>query len=303
MIEIKDVTKKYDNQKVAVNHATLTIPTGSLVGLVGSNGAGKSTLFRILCGINSATEGTITIDGENIEDNVKIKREVFFLPDNSYYFQGATIKDMADFYSIFYTNFDRELFVNICDLFELKQNMKITSLSKGMKKQVMLIMGVSAKTKYLILDEAFDGIDAITRQTFKDIFLTLVRKNNMTVIIATHNIREIEDICDDVCLIFKSNIVFNMPLQELKRNYHKVRLEFKEVPEKVELKELTILSSKKDENEHVITLSVNGNKQKLKSELSEIDAEDIEITPLSLEEIFFCELEARGYEVKTNIDI
>lgn len=300
MIEIKNVTKQYDT-KVAVNGANLTISTGSLVGLVGSNGAGKSTLLRILCGINSASSGSILIDGEDVFDNVKIKKQIFFLPDNSYYFQGATIKDMAEFYSVFYTNFDFRLFKEVCDLFDLKPNMKITSLSKGMKKQVMLIIGISARTKYLVLDEAFDGIDAITRQTFKDVFINLVHKNNITVIIATHNIREIEDICDHVCLIFKSNLVFYMPLEELHRKYHKVSLDFEKIPEITSLNNIKILNQKTEGNR--LILSLNGDKQSIREELSTFNPTEVEIIPLSLEDIFMCELEARGYMVKTNIHI
>lgn len=215
MLEVQNVTKRYD-QKIAVDNFSLHIENGEIVGLIGANGAGKSTCLRMLSGVILPDEGSITYDDRLLKNDMQLRQQLFFFPDELFFFSGATIKDAANFYKIFYPSFDTEVFEKLCETFELPLKTKIIKLSKGMKRQVMMIIGISIRPAYFILDEAFDGIDSVVKVTFKNILEKLVSQYNTTVIIASHNIREIEDICRRIVLMYQSKLILDSDIEQLK---------------------------------------------------------------------------------------
>lgn len=224
VIEFINVTKKFD-EKIALEEINITINDGEIIGVVGANGAGKSTFMRILSGVLLPSSGSVLIDGENIDESISTKQGLFFFPDEQYFYTGATIKEVASFYSIFYDNFDYSVFIRLCDSFEFDINTKISKLSKGMKKQVMVIIGISIRPKYMLLDEVFDGVDSITKQTLKSALTRLAIEYKTTIITTSHNIREIEDICEKILLIYKSKLILFTDINELKSRNTDLSLE------------------------------------------------------------------------------
>ena len=200
MIEIRELTKTFEGIR-AVDNITTTIHEGQIFGLVGSNGAGKSTFLRLLSGIMKADQGTILIDGQKVFENLEIKNEICFLPDTAYFFPNATVRVMKNYYKMVYKKFDEKKFDELAEKFHVEMDRKISTFSKGMKKQVSMLLGICARTKYLFCDETFDGLDSVMRQAVKSLFALEVINREFTPIIASHNLREIEDICDTVGLL------------------------------------------------------------------------------------------------------
>ena len=190
MIEIKDVMKSFENKNV-LNHLNVTISSGSIFGLIGPNGAGKSTLLYLLNGISKCDEGSILFDGKDVYENPDVKKDILFISDDPYYFHFATIDEMKDFYLTFYPQFNLETYQHYVDLFRLPQNKPLKDYSKGMKRQAMLALALAIAPKYLLLDEAFDGLDPVMRLAFKKAINQMIDEN-MTVIISSHNLRELE---------------------------------------------------------------------------------------------------------------
>ena len=222
MINAVNVTKRFDDI-VAVDHINATIRDGNVFGLIGTNGAGKSTFLRMASGVLKPDEGSISIDGEEVFENVKAKKRFFYISDEQYFFSNSTPAEMRDYYSIVYERFDKERFHKLMKNFELDEKRKINTFSKGMKKQVSVICGVCANTDYLFCDETFDGLDPVMRQTVKSIFASDMEERNLTPIIASHNLRELEDICDHVGLLHKGGILLSKDLDDMKLNIHKVQ--------------------------------------------------------------------------------
>ncbi|MEG2350863.1 MAG: ABC transporter ATP-binding protein, partial [Hungatella sp.] len=222
MIEAKNLTKRFD-EITAVDHINATIKDGSVFGLVGTNGAGKSTFLRMLSGILKPDEGQITIDGQDIFENIAIKSRFFYISDDQYFFNNATPDEMMTFYQTVYAQFDRKRFIHLMGSFDLDRKRKINTFSKGMKKQVAVLCGVCANTDYLFCDETFDGLDPVMRQTVKSIFANDMEERHLTPIIASHNLRELEDICDHVGLLHKGGILLSKDLDDMKLNIHKIQ--------------------------------------------------------------------------------
>lgn len=226
MIEIKNVSKSF-GKTAALDNLSFCVEEGSVFGLVGSNGAGKSTLLRIIGGIFRAESGEALVDGENSFENTAVKNKLFFVPDYPYFFNNSTVKNLAALYRGIYRNWDEEYFEKLLNIFPIKKNDKIINMSKGMQRQAALILALSTRPKYLLLDEIFDGLDPVVRQLVKRLIITNVTDNGMTAIIASHNLRELEDICDHVGLLHKGEIVLEKELDELKLGIHKVQIAFK----------------------------------------------------------------------------
>lgn len=296
MIEVTNISKSFDDIK-AVDHVTVEIQEGSVFGFVGTNGAGKSTLLRMLSGIIKPDGGVIKIDGMEIFENTMAKELMFYISDNQYYFNNAAPKDMKKFYQVIYPNFDRERFDNLMNQFELPQNRKINTFSKGMKKQLSVIIGICANTKYLFCDETFDGLDPVVRQAVKSIIAKEIADRNMTTIIASHNLRELEDICDHVGLLHRGGILFSRDLYDMKLNIHKIQCVFnnEDDPSKV-FESLDII--KQEQRGSLYTISVRGNREEIAGVFEEMEPIYFEILPLSLEEVFICETEVVGYDIK-----
>lgn len=296
MIEVTNISKSFDDIK-AVDHVTVEIQEGSVFGFVGTNGAGKSTLLRMLSGIIKPDGGVIKIDGMENFENTMAKELIFYISDNQYYFNNAAPKDMKKFYQVIYPNFDRERFDNLMNQFELPQNRKINTFSKGMKKQLSVIIGICANTKYLFCDETFDGLDPVVRQAVKSIIAKEIADRNMTTIITSHNLRELEDICDHVGLLHRGGILFSRDLYDMKLNIHKIQCVFnnEDDPSKV-FESLDII--KQEQRGSLYTISVRGNREEIAGVFEKMEPIYFEILPLSLEEVFICETEVVGYDIK-----
>lgn len=299
MIEVTNITKSFDDIK-AIDSVTASIQEGQVFGLIGTNGAGKSTFLRILCGVLKPEAGNVTIDGEDVYENERLKQKVFYISDEQHFFRGLTPIEMRDFYANVYDNYDKEKFNTLLKKFGLDENRKISTFSKGMKKQLSVILGISANTKYLLCDETFDGLDPVMRQAVKSLFAAEMEDNGMTPIIASHNLRELEDICDHVGLLHKGGILFSKDLDDLKCNIHKIQCVFNTDEAAKEL-----IDNMKPVNTEVrgrlYTITVNGTRDEIDDAIATSDTLFAEVLPLSLEEIFISETEVKGYDIRNLI--
>lgn len=300
MIEIKNVTKEFDDI-LAVNDISTVIDDGQVFGLVGTNGAGKSTLLRMMAGVLKPAKGQILIDGVDVYDNPEIKNQIFYISDEQFFFTGATTAEMKKFYMGQYPEFDKDRFDNLIEKFGLDINRKISTFSKGMKKQLSVILGVCANTRYLLCDETFDGLDPVMRQAVKKIFIAELEDRNMTPIIASHNLRELEDICDHVGLLHQGGILFSKDLDEMKLAIHRVQCVF-ESEKDMDTFTASVPVIAEETRGSLHTYTVRGSREELEEALSSVQTIFSEILPLSLEEIFISETEVVGYDIKNIID-
>lgn len=299
MIQINHISKTFGTQQVLTN-VDLSIREGEVFGLIGTNGAGKSTLLRIMSGIIKPTTGTITIDEKPVFQKSETKKELFFIPDELYFFQNATASTLKNYYQSVYEHFDGTKFENLLKTFSLDKNKKIASMSKGMKKQIAIFSGICANTKYLYCDETFDGLDPIIRQSVKSLIAGEMKERGLTPIIASHNLREQEDICEHIGVLHKGSIVLSKDLLELKCNIQKVECAFSSEEEAHNcLGQLDITT--KEQKGPLYILTVKGDREEVMTALSKANTTYLEILPLTLEEIFITEMEAIGYDIKTLI--
>ena len=295
MITAENATKRFDNI-TAVDHICAEVRDGSVYGLIGSNGAGKSTFLRMLAGILSPDEGTVRIDGADIFENIALKERFFFISDEQFFFPNTTPADMKNYYKRFYSRFDETRYRKLMDGFGLDENRKIRTFSKGMKKQVSVICGLCACTDYLFCDETFDGLDPVVRQTVKGLFAEDVESRGMTPVIASHNLRELEDICDHVGLLHRGGILFSRDLDEMKLGMFKMQCIFtEELPENA-WAGIDVL--RLDRRGSLYTLTARGAREELLAKVNAMNPGFCELLPLTLEEIFINETEVAGYDVK-----
>ena len=280
----------------AVSRMTGEIREGSVFGLVGTNGAGKSTCLRMMAGVLKPDEGKVLVDGQEIFENEEMKSRVFFISDDQYYLPNATPKEMMEYYRIFYTCFNEERFSELMEKFGLEKERKISAFSKGMKKQLSVILGICANTKYLLCDETFDGLDPVMRQAVKSIFAMEIMNRDFTPVIASHNLRELEDICDHVGLLHKGGILFSKDMEEMKETIHKVQCVVSEESKYRLLKNLDVMKTESRGN--LLMLTVRGSKADIEEKFQKENPVYFEVLPLSLEEIFISETEVVGYDVK-----
>lgn len=291
MIEIKKLSKSYGSYNV-LNDLSLQIEDGSIFGLVGINGAGKSTLLRLLSGVFKADSGTIKIDEEDVFENPKVKKNIFFLPDDPYFSTNTKGKDLFDLYNTFY-NADEELFNKYMSLFKLNPNSSINNYSKGMRRQVFISLAISVRPKYLFLDEAFDGLDPLARLTFKRALIDLKEETNCTVIISSHSLRELEDICDSFGLLDHGQITSSGQINDEIDKVHKYQLVFNNEQTKESFSNLNVLSYSKIGR--VIKIVLKGNSVEIEKEISKFNPILIDKIPIDFEELFIYEVESRGY--------
>lgn len=296
MITAQHITKSFDSIK-AVDDVSLEIAKGSVFGLIGTNGAGKSTMLRMICGILKPDTGFIAIDDQQVYDNPKAKENFFFIADEPYFFPNAAPKDLAKFYSTVYPCFDKEAFYTLLEAFGLEKTRRVSTFSKGMKKQLAILFGICSGTKYLICDETFDGLDPVMRQGIKTLMIREMEDRGLTPVIASHNLRELEDICDHIGLLHRGGVLLSKELNEMKCSILKIQCVF-ENPEDLQLaiKDLTIL--KDDQKGSLHTLTIRGNQNEITAYFSALPMVFFELLPLSLEEIFISETEVVGYDIK-----
>ena len=264
--------------------------------LVGGQGAGKSTFLRLAAGILKADGGHVTIDGEKVFENIKAKKKFFYIPDDAHFFSNASPLDMMEYYSVVYEHFDKDRFHKLMGNFGLDEKRKLHTFSKGMKKQVSVILGICSNTDYLFCDETFDGLDPVMRQAVKSLFASEIMNREFTPVIASHNLRELEDICDHVGLLHKGGILLSKDLEDMKLNIHKIQCVLKEGMTADDLKGLQILSQ--EGRGRLLTLTVRGTKQEAEDIMNRYEPVFFECIPLSLEEIFISETEVAGYDIR-----
>ena len=314
MIEVKECSKAFGTVK-AVNKATLDVGVREVFGLVGSNGAGKSTLLRMMAGIIRPDEGEIQIDGMPVYENEEAKKLFFYISDDSYFPENEdltkmvnmiesqinngdyTAMDLVRFYRNFYPQFRTRLFHELMEQFHLEENRRIATFSKGMKKQVLVIIGVCAATKYLFCDETFDGLDPVMRQAVKSLFAAEIMNREFTPVIASHNLRELEDICDHVGLLHKGGILLSKDLEDMKFHIHKIQCVLSGRQQEKELeKELQVL--KVQQQGSLLMITARGTRSEIIEKIQAKNPLFMEVLPLTLEEIFISETEVAGYEIK-----
>ena len=293
MIKITNLNKSYGTQKV-LEDLNCTIKTGSIYGLIGANGAGKSTLLRIIMGVFTKDSGKIEIDGKELTDDEEIMQKLVYVPDDLFFFKNYTIKDMAIFYSKLYKNFDMDFAMKMAEKLRLDTKQKIQTFSKGMKRQTALICALATNADYMFFDETFDGIDPVIRNYMKKVIADQMEKKETTIIMTSHNLRELEDICDNLGLLYKGGILFESEIDTLKTNMFKIQISLgKDFSEK-DFQNFNVLSFKK--NGSVATVILKGDKEGYEKMLESMNPIILDFLPLTLEEIFIYEMEVLGYE-------
>lgn len=293
MIEVRNVMKEFDGFR-ALDDMSMTVQTGSVYGLVGPNGAGKSTIIRHLTGIYRQDAGEITIDGAPVFENPEVKSRIAYIPDDIFYYANASIREMMDFYRSIYPHFDAERFKKLADVFGLDPKRQMRRLSKGMQKQAAFWIAVSLRPEILILDEPVDGLDPVMRRQIWSIIMADVAENGTTVLVSSHNLRELEDVCDSVGIMNKGKIMIERSLNELQENIVKIQLA---MPDGESLPEgLDILH--KSNTGRLQSLIMHGTQEELTEKLQSAHPLFIDAVPLTLEEIFIYELGGADYEVK-----
>lgn len=295
MIELKGISKKFEDID-ALKNVSGQIREGNVFGLVGTNGAGKSTCLRMMAGVLAPDTGEVLVDGTNVYKDPGIRKEVFFIADDPYYFPNATPREMMKYYAIYYNCYDEERFHEMVKKFGLDEKRRIHTFSKGMKKQLAVILGICANTKYLLCDETFDGLDPVMRQAVKSIFAAEMINRDFTPVIASHNLRELEDICDHVGLLHRGGMLLSREVEELKSNLHRVQCAVDEVQKERLLAALQVV--KMEQRGSLLTLTVRGEEQAVMDCIHQVQPVFAERIPLTLEEIFVSETEVAGYDIK-----
>ena len=298
MIELKNVSKIFGDVK-AVDNICLTIRNNTVMGLLGTNGAGKSTLLRMMAGVLKPDDGEILIDDMPVWNNPEAKGKFFYISDDQYYFPNSTPKEFGSFYKTYYPVFDEDRFHQLLDKIDLPADRKIRTFSKGMKKQLSILIGICAGTDYLFCDETFDGLDPVMRQAIKAIFIQEMERRSFTPVIASHNLRELEDISDHIGLLHKGGVLLSQDLEDLRCNLTKIQCVLpEELDEKIQN---ALLVLKMQRHGKLLTMTVRGETDKVVSWLNTLNPIYCEAGPLTLEEIFISETEVAGYDIKSLI--
>lgn len=296
MIEITNISKSYADI-LAVDRVSVQMKEDTVFGLIGTNGAGKSTVLRMIAGVLKADEGSITVDGISVFDQIEAKKKIFFIADEPYFFANCNAVDMQKYLISVYPEFAVEDFYNYLVNFGLDKKRKVNTYSKGMRKQLALICGICSGAKYLLCDETFDGLDPVMRQGIKSIFASEMERRGMTPVIASHNLRELEDICDHVGLLHKGGVLLSKDLEDMKCNIQKIQCVFKTLEDEAKvISSLDIMKNEKRGSLNVLT--VRGNKAEILAIFATANTVFFEALPLSLEEIFISETEVVGYDIK-----
>ena len=289
MLEMKNVTKTFGKFK-ALDNLSMTVPQGSVYGLVGPNGAGKSTAIRLMTGIYRPDSGTVTMEGLPVYENPANKVRMGYIPDDIFYFPSASMDEMKRFYKGIYPQFDTALYEKLFDVFQLPRKGQIRRFSKGMQKQAAFHLALCTHPEMLILDEPVDGLDPVMRRQVLSLILSDVATNGTTVLISSHNLRELEDICDHVGIMDHGKMLLERSLADMQGFTHKLQV-VGDVPEGLEILHQTQTGRLK-------TMVVRGNAQAITQKVSASNPVYFDVLPLSLEEIFIYELGGEGYEVK-----
>lgn len=293
MIKAREIVKTFDGFH-ALDGFEMTVPKGSIYGLVGPNGAGKTTIINHLMGVLRQNEGVIIIDGENVWENEDLKQRVLCINDDWYFYPSFTVKQMARFYEDIYKNFNRERYEKLGEVLKIEENRQIRRLSKGMKKQMAFRLVLSAMPDVLILDEPLDGLDPVMRKQIMNIIISDVAERDMTVLVSSHNLRELEDICDYVGIIHNGKMIVEKPLDDLKGNILKVQMVFSDsfpdaLKDEIDILHFSSIGS-------VNTIIVKGEASLVEETIKKYNPVVFDKVSLTLEEVFIYELGGLGYD-------
>ena len=296
MIEAKAVSKSFDGF-LALNDLDMTVPKGSIYGLVGPNGAGKSTILRHLCGVYRPDGGVITIEGQPVYENPTIKERMVVIPDDVYYYGSASVREMMKFYRGMYPTFSMERFDKLAEAFpEVDPKRPIRRMSKGMQKQAAFWLAMSCCPDYLLLDEPVDGLDPVMRRQVWSLLMGDVAERGTTVLVSSHNLRELEDVCDHVGILSHGQVVIERSLSQLQGTTVKLQVAFPDgvqpgLPQGMEVLHQSQLG-------RVYTYIVRGRAEEVQQQVEAIHPLFVEALPLSLEEIFIYEMGGNDYAVR-----
>ena len=295
MIKIENVTKCFDDHK-ALDNVSLNINKGSVYGLIGPNGSGKTTIIKHIMGVYKQDSGSVLIDGVPVYDNYDIKQKMVYIPDDLYFPPTFSALDMAKFYASIYKSFNWDKFNELSKVFEIDKKKRVAKLSKGMQKQVAFWVCIAAEPEIIIMDEPVDGLDPVMRRMVWRIILKEVSERNVTVLISSHNLRELEDVCDHVGILHLGNVLLEKPLDDMKSDTHKLQIAWDgETPEGFK-EEFEILHE--SQSGRVKTFIIRGSGDKISENIKKYNPVLADLIPLSLEEVFIYELGGSGYDFK-----
>jgi len=289
MIKVRGLTHAF-GKKIVLYNINLDVPDGTILGIVGINGAGKSTFLRLLCGVYAIECGDVTFDGRSPSD-AKTRRDIFYLPDDPYYTSSTTPNKLFESYKVFYPNIDRGIFEELISKYSINPKGFVKNFSKGMKRQMFIALALAVKPKYLLLDEAFDGLDPLSRKIFKEAMISLVEEENTTVLISSHSLRELEDFCDRFVLIDATVIKSEGDISEHVNKLCKFELAFFEPISDDAFSSLPVVSL--ENNGRFVRIVLEGNSEEMKAKLLLLSPAVIEEMKLDFEEVFIHDVEKK----------
>lgn len=292
MLRIENISKSFGT-KTVLSHLNMEIQDGSIYGLVGVNGAGKSTLLRIIAGVYQADEGKIDFNGYDTYTDAGIRREIAYVSDDVYYPLGASLATTKQLYQSLY-NFQEDAFQKYLDLFELDEKQRYSTMSKGMKRKASLLFALSIHAKLILLDEAYDGLEPIARRKFREALADLIEDQHVSVIISSHSLLELEDICDSFGMLNNGSLTSYGDLIEKRSNLNKYQLAFQNTPDRSMFHDFNIL--KYEEDGHIVKLVIRGNTDEVTSKLKTLHPLILDTMPVNFEEMFIYEVEGQKHE-------
>lgn len=294
MIEVVNLKKCYD-KNIVLESLDMHVKRGSIYGLIGINGAGKSTLLNVLSGVFKPDGGEAKINGEEIYENISVKNITAYITDDPYYFNGASTVEMAEFLSKMYKSFSMEKFYEIAKSFEIDINAKMSSFSKGMRRQAEIILALAQNPEILLCDECFDGLDPSVRKVVKKLFVTEACENNMTIVISSHNLAEMENLCDTIGVMSGKKIIIEKSVENIKDSMHRYSVAYKPMIDPDLLKaELDVVTL--DKRSSMLEMVIRGDSEAIEEVLEKYNPLLIDKTKLTLEDIFISEMEAIDYD-------
>lgn len=295
MIEVKNLSKSFNDTKVLSN-LNLCVEKGSIYGLIGANGSGKTTLIKHITGVYKQDEGEVLVDNEPVLDNQEKKSTIGYISDDLYFFNGYSLKGMAKYYANIYTHWNQERYTRMLTLFNLDEKKRLSKFSKGMRKQAAFILAMSIMPSTLVLDEPIDGLDPLVRKKVWKLIVEDVADREMSVLVSSHNLKEMEGICDSVGILNNGHMILQRNLDELKSDICKIQIAFDEEEPSDLSEKLNILHQEKRGSINLII--VKGNVNEIDKLLQSYHPLLLDVLPLSLEEIFIYELGGEGYEIQ-----
>jgi ABC-2 type transport system ATP-binding protein len=295
VIQFNSVSKSFEGRD-AVENIHLHVQKGSIYGLLGTNGAGKTTLLKLLAGIYVPDSGSVSVDNASVFENSYIKQRIFFIPDQPFFFSHYTLHDMGEFYKKVYEHWNQERYELLVSAFKIDEKRKLHKFSKGVQRQAAFILALSTMPEILLLDEPMDGLDPVVRKNVKSLIIEDVASREMTVLISSHNLREVEDICDYIGILHNGELLIEKDLDDLKSDTHKIQIAFKEEAPDQLFSGVKLLHQEKRGS--VLICIVKGKESEIVEKAMKYQPVILDILPLTLEEIFIYEMEGVGYVIK-----